>query len=161
MGPRGPRFVLTLELCSCLWVLVGFNMGIVWERPSRSPEGSGRGCRCILLLDLLKEISYKSVCVLMLGLIVVCAAQALRSSAATRPRTRGPSWIHSLLPCPWLQLPLSSAAGQPEAAGSGVICSSQLRARIQSVFPAILERCRSLRGGTDKSLGVLLGCVWL
>lgn len=47
-------------------------------------------------------------------------------------------------------------AGQRGAGGSGVICISWLLARIQNIFPASLERCRSLSGGTDKSLGVLL-----
>ena len=54
-------------------------MGTVWERPSRSPEGSRKGCRCIPLLDLLRQISCKSICVPRLGLSVVCAAQAPRS----------------------------------------------------------------------------------
>lgn len=47
-------------------------------------------------------------------------------------------------------------AGQQDAGGSGVICISRLHARSQNIFPAILERCRCLSGGTDKSLGVLL-----
>lgn len=55
-------------------------MGIVWERLSRSPEGSRKGCRCIPLPDLLRQISCKSICVPRLGLSVVCAAQTPRSS---------------------------------------------------------------------------------
>lgn len=46
--------------------------------------------------------------------------------------------------------------GQREAGGSGVICVSRLCAGIQNIPPAILETCRSLSSGTDKSLGVLL-----
>lgn len=47
-------------------------------------------------------------------------------------------------------------AGQRGVGGSGVICISWFLARIQNIFPASLERCRSLSGGTGKSLGVLL-----
>jgi len=71
--------VLMSELCSRLWVLEGFNVGIFWERPSRSREGFRKGCRCIPLPDLLRQMSCKNISVPRLGLSVVCAAQAPRS----------------------------------------------------------------------------------
>lgn len=161
MGPCGPKFVLILELCSRLWVLVGFNMGIVWERPSRSPEGSRKGCRCIPLPDLLRQIHCKSICVPRLGLSMVCAAWALRSlpcqaggCRAARQCVQGDPGSCGLAACSCaFSCNCRGRAGQREAGGgSGVMCVSWLRARIQSTFPVILERCRFLSSGTEKSL---------
>lgn len=96
-------------------------MGIVWERPSRSPQGSRKGCRCIPLSDLLRQISCKSILCPQAG--SQCGVRCLgseeqslpsrgvQSSEVMCPRIPRQSWTCSLLLCPRLQLPLSCGAG--------------------------------------------------